>query len=784
MKYQLTVIGKEGLSVYPIEKERVIVGRSSKADLQIKDRFISRKQLIIECSNGFCSLVSLSRKNQTLLNGDPVKSNCPYPLKEGDKIKLGEIILAFAPSSDEAKEEPEAEAPAKEIAAPKELSVPKITFEALAPNPVFFKSYYGIGEGVSAAGALVMVHPSYFPDIHKEIKQLIRRMLSSFLFWIASLVIHVFAIGLLIFFHTMPKPELHAGPVGIRFVSDRVEAPQALEASSNMESLLQSLLNETKITANDSILQETESKSLEADQDGEEESLGDVANSLDMERTEYVKEFNSFLPLVGLNKKLPGAKGKSSPLVSSVLLTGKRALTNGQKVLKIKWEYRFLATHGVQLYKPSGWGHGDQSVQTAPWLISSPAVIAGKGLMDIVSGTEEGSGEFSRGNANTSSAGRYVCVTKNGKHKWQYETNNNAGRASANIINYNGATEIVGGSTSGWMVHLFKDNGQRIWRFESESKANFIASPVAVDTNDAIEGPEIIALDLSGNLYCISHKGNKIWSKYVSAPPAIATPLAYDVDNDGDLEIITAGNNKNNSLIQCLDGKTGNTEWEGNILRDTKQSGWGFVQVSSPAVIPHNVNPIIVIGIGDKLYAFNGRNGKVLWTAETSGFIYSSPAVGDCDGDNIMEVIFGSLDGKIYCLDSRNGNAKWVFQTKGRVYSSPALATKDRVGSYQSEWAMFRNSSGRTGYYDKKSESGLDVFIGSDDGSLYALDGKEGICVDRIEIKFSNLTVAGSNHGPLKFVSSPIVADIDGDRKLDILFTLVDKMVCVMDNRK
>ena len=174
----------------------------------------------------------------------------------------------------------------------------------------------------------------------------------------------------------------------------------------------------------------------------------------------------------------------------------------------------------------------------------------------------------------------------------------------------------------------------------------------------------------------------------------------------------------------------------------------------------------------------------MLWSYPTLSYIYSSPAVGDCDGDGNLEIVFGSLDGKVYCIDSTNGDAKWIHQTKGKVYSSPALATKNRVMPYQVEWSMFRNSTSRTGFYNKPSPLGLDVIIGSDDGCLYLLDGKTGNALNRLTVKFPVLTVARKQRGPLKFISSPIVADIDGDRKLDIIFTLVDRMVCVTDERR
>jgi hypothetical protein len=51
----------------------------------------------------------------------------------------------------------------------------------------------------------------------------------------------------------------------------------------------------------------------------------------------------------------------------------------------------------------------------------------------------------------------------------------------------------------------------------------------------------------------------------------------------------------------------------------------------------------------------------------------------------------------------------------------------------------------------------LDVYIGSEDGYLYLIEGKSGILIDKF-----------STGEPIR--SSPIIADIDGDQKLEVLF--------------
>ena len=59
--------------------------------------------------------------------------------------------------------------------------------------------------------------------------------------------------------------------------------------------------------------------------------------------------------------------------------------------------------------------------------------------------------------------------------------------------------------------------------------------------------------------------------------------------------------------------------------------------------------------------------------------IESAPALGDVDGDGVIEVIFGSADGNVYCLSS-SGTLEWIFPTKKRVSASPTLCDYDEDG--------------------------------------------------------------------------------------------------------
>lgn len=109
-----------------------------------------------------------------------------------------------------------------------------------------------------------------------------------------------------------------------------------------------------------------------------------------------------------------------------------------------------------------------------------------------------------------------------------------------------------------------------------------------------------------------------------------------------------------------------------------------YLATPTPAIFPPTNTPI-------------PPAGTVLWTIQTAGAIYSSPAVAE------GMVYFGSDDGWLYAAEAVSGKVKWKFETQGLVRSRPALA------------------------------EGTLYFV-SDDGNLYALDAVSGEETWRIDI--------------------------------------------------
>jgi outer membrane protein assembly factor BamB len=121
--------------------------------------------------------------------------------------------------------------------------------------------------------------------------------------------------------------------------------------------------------------------------------------------------------------------------------------------------------------------------------------------------------------------------------------------------------------------------------------------------------------------------------------------------------------------------------------------------------------------------------GSLKWQFETGDEVHSSPAV----SDGVLYV--ASYDGNLYAIDTESGQALWQSEV-GRTFSSPLVVDESIfVGSADGLHALDRASGAERWYY--KAQVGGEmrsspaffeglVYIGSDDGNLYAFEAQSG----------------------------------------------------------
>jgi outer membrane protein assembly factor BamB/predicted phosphodiesterase len=157
------------------------------------------------------------------------------------------------------------------------------------------------------------------------------------------------------------------------------------------------------------------------------------------------------------------------------------------------------------------------------------------------------------------------------------------------------------------------------------------------------------------------------------------------------------------------------------IFQDKSDIGTGISTLGKTAVFANTKGEILLA---------NSSNGKIIWRFQTSGKIYSTPAI----SDNM--VVCASTDGSVYCLNLKSGKLAWKFETNKPIVASPIIDNGVvYIGSSESIFRAIDLQKGtlkwQFGEVKNFVESkpliyGNAVYFGSWGNSFYALDKSTG----------------------------------------------------------
>ena len=228
------------------------------------------------------------------------------------------------------------------------------------------------------------------------------------------------------------------------------------------------------------------------------------------------------------------------------------------------------------------------------------------------------------------------------------------------------------------------------WQGFYDAGSSFYQAGICACDINADGQQELLIGNQDGTLYCFTPDARVLWS-YNTGAGIQSTPACSDVDGDKKQEI----------WVGDMNGKMWGFDSNGNVL-----SRWGWPKQTQT--------------VGD-----------------LSG-IFSSPAIGDINGDGGAEIVVGNFGQRVYAWTYTGRMLPdWPYNNEDTVWSSPALADMDRDGV--KEVVIGGDSTGGVNWPYPPG------------GLLYVLDEDASILPG-----FPKVT-------PEVMWSSPAVADINGD---------------------
>jgi len=271
-------------------------------------------------------------------------------------------------------------------------------------------------------------------------------------------------------------------------------------------------------------------------------------------------------------------------------------------------------------------------------------------------------------------------------------------------INGDGSMEVVIGSRDS-RLYAYNSDGSFVDGWPVKMYGGIRCS-VALADIDGDSRSEIVVGSEAGNVYILKGDGTRAsgWPVYVGSA-VYSSPALGDINGDGRMEVVAADK----------DGRIHAWRYDGGML-----SGWPVDLheeiVSSPALgdIDGDRSSLeIVIGTESGSVYVLESDGSIMdgWPVVIADTMTSSPALGDINGDGNAEVIVATSNGwyhvgLVYAFSNtgRRISPEWPVYIRGNIeYSSPALGDLDGDGDIEliaGSCRPDRNSGGQIHVWD------------------------------------------------------------------------------------
>ncbi|OGS48003.1 MAG: hypothetical protein A3K68_00780 [Euryarchaeota archaeon RBG_16_68_13] len=357
---------------------------------------------------------------------------------------------------------------------------------------------------------------------------------------------------------------------------------------------------------------------------------------------------------------------------------------------------------------------------------------------------------------------------------WRYPAGANYASPMAADLDGDGQMEVVFGSEDTW-IYALHANGSLYWKRKAPDVVQYVTTVVDVDRDGDLD----VLYGTSGNtdykLYAVGgDNSSEVWNTGASPGRAILAPVALaDVDGDGSLEIYGGSQDR---FLYGFNGSDGSLAWTPISLGSVNGYGAAVGNVTGGPEME-----IVFTTFGGDFYIVDANGSVVKTVTPTGQTMLVTASLADFDGDGGLDLVGGDLanNGNQFAVNVETGIPIWNHGSLSTQYGGQILVDFEDDGAVETIFAATRRNSIRA--LPANGNPSLWTFL--EDGPTYAipaaadvnLDGVEDILVGSFGTQMYVVNSTGNLirnfSDPSGFTATPIVADLDGDGTMEIVFS-------------
>jgi len=285
--------------------------------------------------------------------------------------------------------------------------------------------------------------------------------------------------------------------------------------------------------------------------------------------------------------------------------------------------------------------------------------------------------------------------------KWRARTD---GAVYSSPVAYKG--KVFAGSYGTHFYAINADSGEVAWKFKTGGE---IFSSPAVSDGAVYFGSR------DGFVYALDAETGKLLWKHETEGPVVTSPVVAE----GRVLI-----GSKDLYLYALNAKTGAREWRNKLPDYEKYSGI----YSSPAYAD---GAVFYAGKNGILYSASVKSGGRNWAVRFESAVYSSPVIKD------GTLYISSYNRTLYSIDAKTGKIQWRKNLGNNLaYATPSVTSDKLYMGFKSGHLKVFNRKDGTETADYKFPDEINstaaigangfIYVGCDDGGLYAVDTKSG----------------------------------------------------------